>query len=59
MKTKKFDKKLSLSKTTVSHLEKAILGNVKGGKTLLYPCLTAPLTGVPCDPCARPSAECF
>lgn len=59
MKTKTFNKKLSLKKATISHLEDTILENVKGGKTLLYPCLTAPITGVPCDPCVRPSADCF
>lgn len=60
MKTKNLNKKLSLSKATIARLESAFLTDLKGGAgTLEYPCLTAPLTGIPCEPCKRPSEDCF
>ncbi|MCX6581947.1 MAG: class I lanthipeptide [Candidatus Aminicenantes bacterium] len=42
MKTKKFEKKLTLSKTTVANLEKEELNAIKGG-TKLYDCVTIPV----------------
>lgn len=44
MKTKKFEKKLALSKTTVANLENEELVAIKGGtgSTKLYDCVTIP-----------------
>jgi len=44
MKTKKFEKKLTLSKTTVANLENEELLAIKGGTvaTKLYDCVTIP-----------------
>ncbi len=58
MKTKEFNKKLTLKKETISNLEKDMLKKViGGGVTLLVtcklPCLTEPVTGTPCEPCGR------
>lgn len=44
MKTKKIEKKLTLSKATVAHLENVELVAIKGGtgSTKLYDCVTIP-----------------
>lgn len=49
MKTKNFDKKLILNKTTVASLELAEMNDIKGGidRSLLTACLTC-ATNYPC-----------
>ncbi len=58
MKPKKF-KKLTLNKSTISNLDKAHQGNVKGGGSEPgVTCFKCPTEGVMCQPTAQCSGIC-
>ncbi len=57
MKTKKFSKKLSLSKVTVARLNHNEIQNAKGGGTLSFLSFCTSWQET-CDPCSRAFTNC-
>ena len=59
MKTKKFNKKLSLNKTTVANLSNYELNHVRGGVfTFETVCPTCDTEGIACRPTTRCTGGC-